>query len=59
MAVGGRDLIDPLKPSAREEVRWKGALDELIDRRLVEAVGSKGETFRLTRLGYEVGDEVN
>lgn len=44
--------------SPREEARWKAAIDLLLDQRLVETVGSKGETFRLTKLGYEVADKI-
>lgn len=42
----------------REEARWKAALDELTERLLVDSVGYKGETFRLTKRGYEAADEI-
>ena len=29
-----------------------------MDLRLIEDVGYQGETFRVTKLGYEVGDEI-
>lgn len=41
---------------AREEVRWEAALNELIDRRLVEIIGFKDEVFRVTHLGYQIAD---
>jgi len=41
---------------AREEVRWEAALNELIDRRLVEVIGFKDEVFRVTHLGYQIAD---
>lgn len=57
LQAAGKNFINP-EDNPREEARWKAALNELIDRGLAEAVGSKGETFRLTKLGYEVGDEI-
>lgn len=35
---------------------WEGAVDELIRENLLQAVGHKGEMFRVTRQGYEVAD---
>lgn len=55
--AAGRNFINP-ENNPREEARWKAALNELLDRGLLEAVGDKGETFRLTKLGYEVADEI-
>ena len=52
-----RNFINP-KNSHREEARWKAALDELLERQLIESVGDKGETFRLTKLGYEIADGI-
>lgn len=43
---------------AREEVRWETALNELIDRKLVESVGFKDEIFRITHLGYQIVDSI-
>lgn len=57
LQAGNRNFIHP-ENSTREDARWKGALDELLERRLVESLGHKGETFRVTKLGYEVGDEI-
>ena len=54
--AANRDFINP--PGDREEARWKAALDELRENRLVEAAGAKGETFRMTKRGYEVADEI-
>ncbi|MFO0801865.1 MAG: DUF4062 domain-containing protein, partial [Gemmataceae bacterium] len=54
LQAGNRNFIEP-QNSPREDARWKGALDELLERRLVEALGYKGETFQVTKLGYEVG----
>lgn len=44
--------------SAREEVRWQAALDELVDMKLVESVGFKDEIFRITHLGYQIVDSI-
>jgi hypothetical protein len=52
-----KKFIDPAD-NHREEARWKAALDELRSHALVEAIGSKGESFRMTKLGYEVADEI-
>lgn len=57
LQAGNRNFIQP-ENSSREDARWKGALDELRERRLVESIGQKGETFQVTKLGYEVGDEI-
>ena len=54
--AAGRNFINP--PGDRQEARWKAALDELREHRLVEAAGAKGETFRMTKRGYEVADEI-
>jgi hypothetical protein len=51
-----RNFIEPY--SNREEARWKAALDELRGNRLIEDVGYKGEIFQMTKLGYEVADEI-
>jgi hypothetical protein len=51
-----KNFIEPY--SDREEARWKAALDELRGYHLIEDSGWKGEVFRLTKLGYEVADEI-
>jgi len=56
--AGNKNFIQPAD-SDREEARWKAALDELRGHNLVEDVGYKGEVFRLTKLGYEVADEID
>jgi hypothetical protein len=54
--AGNRDFIKAT--GGREEAHWKAALDELREHRLVEAAGTKGESFRMTKRGYEVADEI-
>ena len=56
MQAGDRDFLENNNP--REEARWKSALDELCELRLVESVGHEGETFRVTKLGYNVADQI-
>ena len=40
----------------RSEAKWEGALDELIERRLVKDYNGKGEAFEVTHKGFEVTD---
>ena len=40
----------------RSEAKWEGALDELIERRLVKDYNGKGEAFEVTHNGFEVTD---
>ncbi len=54
--AGNQDFINP--KNDREEARWKAAIDELRGNRLIEDAGSKGESFRMTKRGYEVADEI-
>jgi hypothetical protein len=55
--AGNSSFIEPAN-SPREEARWKAALDELVSLGCVESMGYKGESFRVTKLGYEVADEL-
>jgi hypothetical protein len=57
LQAGNKNFIDP-ENSPREDARWKAALNELIERGLVESLGYKGETFQVTKLGYDVADEI-
>lgn len=52
--TNGRNFL--MNGGAREEVRWEAALNDLIDRKLVESVGFKDEIFRVTHLGYQIVD---
>jgi Domain of unknown function (DUF4062) len=58
LQVGNNNLINP-SLNNREVARWKAAVDELVDRRLIDAIGYQGETFRLTKLGYEIADKID
>ena len=40
----------------RSEAKWEGALDELIERRLVKDYNGKGKAFEVTHKGFEVTD---
>jgi hypothetical protein len=55
--AGGRGMAVPDDP--RSVATWKGALDELEQLGLVEALGYKREVFEVTRRGWEVFDQVN
>lgn len=44
--------------SDRAVARWKAAIDELHGNGFIEDIGSKGEIFRITKLGYEFSDEI-
>ena len=44
--------------SPREEARWTGAVEELETYGLIEAASYKREVFRVTKLGFEIADEV-
>ena len=57
LQAGNKNFINP-ENSPREDARWKAALNELIERGLVESLGYKGETFQVTKLGYDVADEI-
>ncbi|MCK4604829.1 MAG: DUF4062 domain-containing protein [Deltaproteobacteria bacterium] len=57
LQVANKNFINP-ENDHREEARWKAALDELLEWRLVETVGTKGETYQLTKRGYEMADDI-
>ena len=42
--------------NSRSEAKWEGALDELIERRLVKDYNGKGKAFQVTDKGFEVAD---
>ncbi|MCG9630374.1 DUF4062 domain-containing protein [Vibrio sp. Isolate30] len=44
--------------SAREIARWEAALNSLLIEGFVEAVGHKGQVFRVTHSGYEYADKL-
>jgi hypothetical protein len=56
LQAGGREFLSPY--SDREEARWRAALKELRNERLIEDVGYDGSSFRMTMLGYEVADKI-
>lgn len=55
--AGVENFINP-QNDEREHSRWKAALEELVHHRLIEDEGYKREVFRLTKMGYEVADEI-
>jgi hypothetical protein len=52
--VNGRNCVEPNSPRSR--AAWEGAIDELVSRGLLAAVGQKGQMFRITRDGYVAAD---
>ena len=55
MQTNGKNLITE-KKSPREVAKWESALNELIEKDLVEEKGPKGEMFQVTSEGYNVAD---
>jgi hypothetical protein len=56
ISTNARDFIED--GSARSEARWKNALEELGEMRLIEDRGHKGEVFAITHRGFTVGDSL-
>ncbi len=54
--TNGKQMLQNNSP--RERARWQAALDLLVEKDLVEAVGYKGEVFKVTHYGYEVVDQI-
>lgn len=52
--ANGRNFVEPNEPRSR--AIWEGAVNELDRKGLVQAVGHKGEIFRVTREGYDAAD---
>jgi hypothetical protein len=54
--VGGKSMIPDQE--SRTIARWVGGLEDLQRRRYIKDLGHKGETFEVTREGYEAADEL-
>jgi hypothetical protein len=52
--ANGKNLVEANNP--RSLAIWEGAVQELVEQRLLESVGHRGEVFRVTREGYEAAD---
>ena len=52
--ANGKNFVEQSNPRSR--AIWEGAVDELVREDLLQAVGHKGEVFRVTRQGYEAAD---
>lgn len=52
--AGRRAFVEDSNP--RSAATWEGALQELVGKRFVQALGYKGEMFKVTREGYEFFD---
>jgi len=55
--ANGKNFVEPNNPRSR--ATWEGAVDELVELELLEAIGDRGEMFRITREGYELADTIN
>lgn len=42
----------------REEARWQAAIEELERAGYIEQVGTKGEIYQVTHMGYELSDKI-
>ncbi|EJE8156873.1 DUF4062 domain-containing protein [Vibrio alginolyticus] len=56
LQTNGKQMLQ--NDSAREIARWEAALNSLINEGFVEAVGHKGQVFRVTHSGYEYVDQL-
>jgi hypothetical protein len=56
LLVGGKNLIE--QGNERSRATWVSALQELEAKRLIIALGSKRETFKITREGFAVADRL-
>ena len=54
--TNGKNLV--LSQEPREIARWKSALQELEDEKLIEDHSHNGEIFRITNLGYQIADMI-
>lgn len=62
--IGGTDIQTNGKnfiqsQDRREVAKWESALDELVQKELLIVRGSKGESFEITNLGYQIADMIN
>ncbi|NAZ98077.1 DUF4062 domain-containing protein [Vibrio toranzoniae] len=56
LQTNGKQMLQ--NDSAREIARWEAALNSLVNEGFVEAVGHKGQVFRVTHSGYEYVDQL-
>jgi len=52
--VHGKNFVEPNNPRSR--AIWEGAVEELVNESYLQAVGHKGEVFRVTRQGYDAAE---
>lgn len=57
MQAGNRIVISD-RSDNREQARWKAAFDELLKQELIEKEELDGRRSKLTKRGYDVGDEI-
>ena len=59
LGIRTRDRVFVEPGDRRSEARWKGALEELEQNGLVEALSYKREAFQLTHTGFAMADILN
>lgn len=52
--ANGKNFVEANNPRSR--ATWEGAVEELLRLNSLQAVGAKGEVFRVTRQGYDLAD---
>jgi len=56
ITTNGKNLCNTQEP--REIAKWKSAIENLIDEKLIELTGRKGEIYTISDLGYTVADTI-
>jgi hypothetical protein len=54
--AGGKDLIP--NQDSRTIAHWVGGIEDLVRRRFIKDMGHKGESYEVTREGYQTADEL-
>jgi hypothetical protein len=55
--VNGKQMVPDKKP--RTVAKWVGGIEELERRRYITDTGHKGQSFKVTKEGYEAADSLN
>ena len=56
ISVNNKEMLSDQSP--RTIAKWRGGLEDLVRRRLIEDIGHKGQVFEVTREGYDAADEL-
>ena len=55
--TNGKNFVESNDP--REEAKWENAVQELIDKELIQDRGWKGEVYGVTHAGFKVADQIH